>query len=220
MRRFLFISIIVVISTSCSKTIFINLSNKEFIKGEYKEEYPYTVEKLNFINNSICIYTQEFLCDIDSAYKITQTICSYSVKDNYIILENARKDSSYNNLFLNCIPLPDSIIQQCKYMRDDLLDIQSRLTGIGVPPPPSLVELYGYINIIQTDTLYYDRNIIYYIKCFRTIDSYRLLMIRGAFFVEKGKIQKLETTLRKERKLIKRRKIPFNRVPWKPKEED
>lgn len=197
MRNLLY-AILIITTTSCSKNIFVNLSTKDFV-----DENQYKIEKLNFVNDSICIYTQEFLCDIDSTYKTTQTVCSYNIKGNYIILENVVKDS----ILARLVPLPDSVVQQCRYMRDDLLDILSRPIAIDAPPATSLAEIFGFINVIHTDILYYDRGIIYYKKSFKTIQSFQFLMIRTTFFVENGKsIAKNEKRLKKIRK-----KIPLNK---------
>jgi hypothetical protein len=95
-------------------------------------------------------------------------------------------------------------------MRDDLLDIHSRPLLIGAPPPTSLAELYGYINILQTDTLYYDKNIIYYTKSFKDISYYMPIMIQTSFFVESENERDIKRLYKRAKRLGK--KIPFNRA--------
>ncbi len=176
------------------------------------------MEKLNFINDSICIYTQEFLCDIDSAYKTTQIKCFYSVKNNYVVLSNLTKRNCSDSNSMKCISLPYSIIQQCKYMREDLSNILSRPASIDAPPSISLAELYGFINIVQTDTLYYHNDVFFYNKSFKNPTNNIPFLTRIIFFVEKGREQNINKLYKKARKLKKR--IPFNQsecqgaVPW------
>jgi hypothetical protein len=132
------------------------------------------------------------------------------VEGNYIILENTAKYNSSETDFIDWVSLPFSVIQQCKYMRDDLEDILSRPLLLGAPPLISLAEMYGFINIIQKDTLYYDKNIIYYTKSFGHPANNVSFMTRTNFFIENGREYSAKKVGKKIEKL--KRRIPFNRA--------
>lgn len=153
MSKIFYSIIIIVICQACTRQLI--LINKTFIDDD-----PFKTNSLQFINDSICIYKQLFLCDIDEQYKETKIRCSYKINENMIILRNLMMQADSNNILW--LKLPESEITKCYFLRDELLGKKPIL--IGAPPNIPMTDIYGYINNITTDTLIYKKRTIYYNK--------------------------------------------------------
>jgi hypothetical protein len=125
----------------------------------YTNENPYKISSIKFINDSICIYLQEFLCDLDTQFRKTIVVCYYQINKDKIILKNS--STHPDSINSTCFKLPDKEISKCKFLEDELNTAKVLIID---DPRFSKLELYGYIDNITTDTLFYKKKTIYYGK--------------------------------------------------------
>lgn len=153
MNKILYFILILIICQSCAKQLI--LIDKTFVDGDL-----YKANSLHFINDSVCIYKQIFLCDVDEQFKETKISCSYKINKNRIILRNLDIQSDSNNI--PWFKLSEAEIRKCNFLNDELSEKKPII--IGAPPHISKIDIYGYINNITTDTLIYRKKTIYYNK--------------------------------------------------------
>lgn len=192
MKYFLMSSLIMLLFTfiSCSKAYILNLSGRIFVNDD-----PYKSEYLEFTNDTLCIYTQIFHCDISPQYKIKEIICNYKVLNDYIVLANIDIDSLANSIFF----LPKDEIKKCDFIYNEIKEVMAKTKRcLGCSTYSEKESLYGYINNIDNDTLYYHNNAISYLKLIYTIDHESYLM--NSIFVDKSNLES-----------SKKRKIQFKR---------
>lgn len=145
------ISILFVV-ISCSKNSLVMLRNRVFIESD-----SLSINSLNFVNDSICIYTQEFFFNMNEEYKKTEIKCFYKMDKNKLILTNI--DCPIYLIGLSCFVLPDSIrnIYVSKFVTSRSPRLQTDQLLIAYS--------YGYINGIKnSDTLTFYKNNIFYAK--------------------------------------------------------
>jgi hypothetical protein len=145
--------LILFLGQSCSKMIV--LTNKTFVDND-----TIRMNSIQFMNDSVCIYVQKFLCDIDERYKETKIISHYEIIKKKIILKNLTLNP--DSLNTPCYRLPESEIKKCHFFNDPPL--KSKFILAGAPGSFSKADVYGYINNITTDTLYYKKGTILYTK--------------------------------------------------------
>lgn len=150
MKRFLYITLLVVLHQSCSNALV--LTNRTFVTDN-----PYKKDALEFVNDSICIYEQVFLCDLDDQYKVTKTTCTYKTQKKSIILMNTDLNADST-----CFRLPETELKKCHFFNEEL-DSQTPLR-LGAPKKITNVDAYGYIDVITIDTLKYKSKTIIHNK--------------------------------------------------------
>ncbi len=138
---------------SCSRTLL--LSDRTFIHDD-----PYKVTSIKFVNDTICTYEQQFLCDLDEQYRKTRITCTYKVMDKKIILKNTTKYA--DSLNIQCFKLPESQIRKCSFMNKELME--NKPLVLGDQGNLSIIDMYGYIDNITTDTLTYKKKTILHKK--------------------------------------------------------
>lgn len=131
------------------------LNNRTFVDND-----TIKASSLQFINDSVCIYEQKFLCDIDKPFKETKIVAHYETFKKKIILRNMTMHSDSINA--TCFSLPESEIKKCNFFNEVFLKPKYILAG--APGSISKADIYGYINNITKDTLSYKRGTIYYSK--------------------------------------------------------
>ena len=142
---------------SCSKTFTINMQGRVFVDGN-----QYKSESLEFVNDTICLYTQELHCNVSDQYKKMTITCLYKITNSNIILTNINyhPDSSYN-----CIKLPEKEVNNCKFLKEESDKIIEKTSGcIGCFEDTPLNDSYSYLDNVGIDTLYYKDNYICYRK--------------------------------------------------------
>jgi hypothetical protein len=153
---------------SCSKRY--SLNNNEFLCLDLIRTHS-----LKFINDSICIYDQEFLCEMKQPYDFYRVNCKYFIEGNKIILKNLSEhpDSSVQT----CFEIPDRAFDNCKPIIDEIKE-ESEIFRI--PPKATLlIDVFRYYNNITTDTLTYKRRRIKYVK---KVDCAPFMMVMGCEF--------------------------------------
>jgi hypothetical protein len=175
----------------------IQFANKLFI-GDYQS---YKVESFNFINDSVCLYLQEFQCDIDGKYKKTEIVCNYTVSGKYLILRNVTLNAPYFLEGKSCFKLPDMELKKCFPEDGEIKPIV-----IGKPRELTDGDVFGYINNIDIDTLYLHKGYILYGKSVRCVSNNGMYV--GTLFHDKNKGVKLSQKQKNE--MLNSRKIPVN----------
>lgn len=112
---------------------------------------------LQFINDSICIYTQEFAWDIGEQLQKTEIRCRYRIEKNRIILDAVKSPEFIEGK--TCYSLPDSIkdifISRIVTKKWPLRVYNQQMDS---------ANYYCYINGINTDTITYYKDDLIYIK--------------------------------------------------------
>jgi len=177
-----------------------NIIEKTFITSDSLH-----IESLSFINDSICIYLQEFKCDIDEKFRKTEIKCRYTLDKNQLILENITDLPSFLE-GKSCYRLPDDEIEKCDFIMKNTPDdpfIVDKRSGW------TKANFYGFINNInKTDTLIYSKNGFLYAKsilCFNE-KKYHFL---GKMFHEKDKKRLADKEI--EKIFSHPMKVPVNR---------
>ena len=193
MKTFQFITItFLLFSSSCSSSKF-SLVGKEFSTSDKSTKG----ESLNFINDSLCFYTQTFYCDIPERYRITDIKCRYTINGDIISLKRISCPEYLENqscyiLSIDCAPMPVDTIEH-------------RLI-IGAPPKIDKIGLINNINV-EEDFLYY-KGCIYYAKALSCLPK----EITGSSFQIfcKGGEKQAVKKVRILKRLTKQRRIPIN----------
>ncbi|MDU1890982.1 MAG: hypothetical protein E6767_09855 [Dysgonomonas sp.] len=159
-------------------------------------------EFITFIDDSLCIYTQTFHCDMNEKYQNTNIQCKYRVEKKLIILNSIECPDYLKKK--ECYTIPDSILKNCNLIYADTptdpfdLDIRAKITK---------ADLYGQINNINnSDTLLFYKNNIFYAKVLSCLPV-EVRRSNFQFFNEKGK-KRLDNKILM--KLMKAQKIPIN----------
>jgi len=137
------------------------LQNRTFVSGD-----SIKILSLQFIDDSTCIYEQEYQCDVDEKFRNTRIICDYQVNENRIILKN--KTTDLDSLSSTCFKLPDSEVKKCNNFNEDKFKDTNFTIG---PSGPDIIAWYGYIDNITIDTLFYEKKQIHYAKMIECFDS-------------------------------------------------
>jgi hypothetical protein len=153
MKRILEIISILILNLACSNNI--RLSNRYFESGDSNK-----LNSFAFINDTICIYKQEFLFDMPDDYKAAIIKCNYSVENNNVILKNLSKNK--DSLKMTCFRIPEEVLSTIGFFQPDTL--KSKYIYLGAPPTISRIDLYGYIDNITIDTMTIKRRSIVYDK--------------------------------------------------------
>jgi len=156
MKTLLTVTIVFLLLSSCTSTRNINVCQREFV---YEDSLK--ISSFRFINDSICVYTQEFAIDIGVQLQKTEIVCRYRIDKNRIIL--------------NAVESPEFIAGKTYYsLSDSIKDIYiSKIVTKKWPlqvynQQMDLADYYGHINGINTDTITYYKDDLLYIKCVYT----------------------------------------------------
>jgi hypothetical protein len=105
--------------------------------------------ELIFVNDTICIFRNTFLCnDIEAEYRIIEQKCSYIKKNDTLIVTNLKPiygDTMYINI-------PPQESKKCYFLTDEARKYLS-----GSPPLFPQYYLYGKVPNITNDTLYFSK---------------------------------------------------------------
>lgn len=153
MKKVFFLIGFLFIGSSCSHRLV--LSNRVFVDRD-----SIKINSLDFINDSICIYKQSFKCEIQKPYKEIRIICKYETFKNKVILENLT--SNTDSIGITCFIIPERELLKCSLINEILSEKDTII--IGAPKTFTMHDLYGYINNVNRDTLFYKRNVISYNK--------------------------------------------------------
>ncbi|MCD7969459.1 MAG: hypothetical protein LUF87_08705 [Alistipes sp.] len=122
----------------CSTNRHIDLSHRVYIA-----DTPLKIMTLDFMSDSLCLFTQEYLVDMPEEFQRVEIICKYWQDGIYLILENIECPDYLKGL--SCYTLPDSIRNKFKPSEPQGID---RLWTLDER------EYYGYIDGIKDkDTL-------------------------------------------------------------------
>jgi hypothetical protein len=165
------IAIIFLLLNSC-------INSKDLINQKFMTLDTIKENSFYFINDSICFYKQKFFCDLPEPYKEINTICKYEVKKNKIILKNLTKNK--DSIGVSCIKIPDSIFY--KYFNNCNHKKKDTIVYFGYNNKISDYDVYGFINIINNDTLQYRNKKILYKKIIK-FDN-RLMYFKMVFVKE------------------------------------
>lgn len=198
MNKYIIISyllVILFILHACS-TPKIQLVNKLFVG----DSQSCKLESFNFINDSICLYLQEFQCNIDDKYKKTEIICNYIVSGKFLILRNTMLNTPDFLEERSCFKLPDIELKKCFPEEKETPII------IGKPRDLTDEDVFGYINNIDVDTLYLDKGYILYGKSIGCASDNGMYV--GILFYDKNKGMLLSQ--QQKNKMLTSRKNPIN----------
>ena len=198
MKKILLLTFVILIIQSCSNSKF-SLAGKEFLVTD-----PIKSEFISFIDDSICIYTQTFHCDIDKTYQDVIIRCRYKMEKDLIIVTNIESPDYLKER--DCYIIPDSILKKCDLIYINTpdnpftLDLRTKITK---------ADVYGRIdNINNSDTLLFHKNNIFYAKVLTCLPK-EIRRSNFQYFNEKGKKRLNSKTIHK---LIKAGKIPVNNL--------
>ena len=207
MRNYFFLIIILfmMMILSCSKTL--TVQGRVFaVNDQYKST------SLEFINDTVCIYTQELHCGVSDQYRKKVITCLYEVINSNIVLKNINyhPDSLYTYF-----ELPEEEKNNCEFIKKDIDQVIEKAKGFLVNYGSSVFEMhYGYLNNVGIDTLAYTDNCIYYSKFI----AYDYGYILSNIFVDKNYLQKLKNKKFRVRQPLYGGKIPMNIDMTKPKQ--
>lgn len=159
MKSIFYTVLILVIFGSCSPVLV--LQDKTFVSGDSIKIFT-----LQFVDDSTCVYEQNYRCDIDEKFRDTRIFCDYQVNKNRIILKN--KTTDMDSLSSECFKLPESEIKKCNNFNEDKVKDSGFTIG---PSEPNVLAWYGYIDNITIDTLFYKKRQIHYAKRVECFDS-------------------------------------------------
>ncbi|MCD7969458.1 MAG: hypothetical protein LUF87_08710 [Alistipes sp.] len=152
----------------------------------YTDEDSLKLRILDFINDSLCIYTQEYLVEMPEEFQRVEIICKFWKNNHYIILEPL--DCPIFLKGVSCFILPDSVRNLFKAPQFQGIDRLMSFDERGY---------YGFLDGIKDkDTLQIVGRDIYYFKnipC-HTEEMYSWPSIRK--FTEKGENDKNKKRLR------------------------
>lgn len=139
------------------------------------------LETIKFINDSICLYTQEYKCNIKE-YRKTEIQCTYKIVKDLVLLSSFDQPLFLKGL--NCFSIPDSILKDCDFIFEDT---KQNPFYINLPTQWNKSNLYGFINNINgTDTLLYHKGCLFYSKkseCFEINN----IVLSTKVFTEQGR---------------------------------
>lgn len=180
-------------------------SQKQTLGGrEFLSDDSIKSESFIFLDDSICVYTQKYHCNIEEKYRLIIIKCKYKFSKELIILSPIEIPSYLEGA--DCFLLPDSILKECDLIYIDTpqnpfnLDIRGKLTR---------ADIYRYINSVKNGEklLYKGDNIIYA----KVLTCFPIETRRSSFtpFTQKGEKRISDKKLKK---LMKSGKIPVNNL--------
>ncbi|MDU1890981.1 MAG: hypothetical protein E6767_09850 [Dysgonomonas sp.] len=177
-----------------------SLSGKEFVSEDKIKS-----ESLIFLDDSICVYTQTFHCDINKIFEYTEIRCKYNINKELILLKPIERPSYLEGL--DYFLIPDSILKKCDLIYIDTPDdpfILNRIAGW------TKENMYGYINNIDEETIlyYHNNDNIIYANLFTCMVG-EAQSSRFTPFTQKGKKRISNKALNK---LMRSGKIPVNNI--------
>lgn len=161
------------------------------------------VDAIRFINDSVCIYSQEYKCDMDEIYKKIEIQCNYRIFKNLLFLEGVQRPAFLKGA--SCYVLPDSVLKKCNFIFED-----TKESPFYINPRTkwSKCNIYGYINNINgVDTLTYYKGCLLYAKQTKCFEENNIVLSTQIFFRD-GKM----TLKGKEKdKIFKTLKVSINK---------
>ena len=160
----------VILTLSCSHKI--TMAHRTFNTGDSNK-----ISSLNFINDTICVYEQQFLFNMPTPYKKVKIICHYAIEKKKLILKNITTNRDSSNV--TCFRIPEVDLNRIDFFKPPILTDSIIL---GKPPTLTRIDLYGFIDNITVDTLIINRHKIYYNK---KNDCFQYYMFISKKFLEK-----------------------------------
>jgi hypothetical protein len=145
---------IIELLVSCSSKI--NLTNQH-----YENSNKYKKVTFSFINDSICIYNQELLCDLCDTDRVMSMKFYYYINKNKIILRKMMSNID------SCYTLSKESMEKCYFLNEDYPENQVQSKKI-----LSLIDIYGTFDIINDCIVYYKRGKIEFTGLNRCYDNY------------------------------------------------
>jgi hypothetical protein len=139
---------------------FISCSNIKLTHRYFECGDTIKVNSLSFVNDSQCIYKQEFLIEMPKEYQRVVTSCNYRIESNKLVLTNQLFEK--NLIKSHCHRIPEEILNEVKFFQPDTT--HKGYIYPGIPPTFSRMELYGYFDNITIDTMTIKRHYINFKK--------------------------------------------------------
>jgi hypothetical protein len=127
---------------SCSN---LKLSNRYFQSND-----SIRINSFHFINDSLCLYKQDFVIEMPKGYQSIIIKCDYRTESNKrLVLKNlcTNQDSAK----ANCFSIPENVLNEVSFFQSDT--IHSNILIIDKPPDMMRRDIYGYFNNITIDTM-------------------------------------------------------------------
>ena len=154
---------------------FVSCSNFKLTQRYFECGDSIKVNSLSFVNDSQCVYKEEFLIEMPKEYQRKVTKCNYRIDLNKLVLTNQINDT--NLIKSHCHRIPEEILNEVKFFQPDTTHEENIYPGM--PPTFSRIELYGYFDNVTIDTMTIKRHYINFKKVYDCFPNY--IFVTGRF---------------------------------------